>query len=68
MTGGTIEIHLDTKEGELLGVCDIKSTGDLNTWKEFQTKVKKVKGMHNVFFVFKGNGASLFNFDWWMFK
>ena len=68
LTGGKIEIHLDTKEGELLGVCDIKSTGDLNTWKEYKTKVKKVTGVHNVVFVFKGDGASLFNLDWWMFK
>lgn len=68
ISGGTIEIHLDTKEGEILGICDIKSTGDLNTWKEFQSKVKKVKGLHNVVFVFKGNGESLFNLDWWMFK
>lgn len=68
ITGGKIEIHLDTKEGELLGVCDIKSTGDLNTWKEYKTKVKKVTGVHNVVFVFKGDGASLFNLDWWIFK
>ncbi|MBF4470558.1 glycoside hydrolase family 43 protein [Flavobacterium sp. HJJ] len=66
--GGKIEIHLDTKEGELLGVCVIKSTGDLNTWKEFNAKVKKVKGLHNLFFVFKGNEKSMFNLDWWLFE
>jgi len=68
LIGGKIEIRLNDKEGELLGVCDIKSTGDLNGWKEFKTKVKKVTGVHNVVFVFKGDGASLFNLDWWMFK
>lgn len=68
LIGGKIEIHLDSKEGELLGVCDIKATGDLNTWKEYKTKVKKVTGVHNVVFVFKGDGASLFNLDWWMFQ
>ncbi|WP_348823136.1 glycoside hydrolase family 43 protein [Flavobacterium aestuarii] len=68
LSGGKIEIRLDNKEGKLLGVCDIKSTGDLNTWKEFKTKVEKIKGLHNVFFVFKGNGKSIFNLDWWRFE
>lgn len=68
LIGGKIEIRLNDKEGELLGICDIKGTGDLNSWKEFKTKVKKVTGVHNVVFVFKGDGASLFNLDWWMFQ
>lgn len=68
VVGGKIEIRLDDKEGKLLGICDIKSTGNLNTWKEFKTKVEKVNGLHNVFFVFKGNGKSIFNLDWWRFE
>ncbi|MDA6070641.1 glycoside hydrolase family 43 protein [Flavobacterium sp. AC] len=65
--GGKIEIRLDNKEGQIIGVCEIGSTGNLNTWKEFQCSVKKVKGLHSVFFIFKGNGESLFNLDWWKF-
>jgi arabinoxylan arabinofuranohydrolase len=68
ITGGKIEIHLDDKEGKLIGVCNIESTGDVNTWKEFNAKVEKVNGLHNVFFVFKGNEKSMFNLDWWTFK
>ena len=66
--GGRIEIHLDDKDGALLGVCDIKNTGSANNWKDFACKVKNVKGLHNVFFVFKGEGKSMFNLDWWTFK
>lgn len=68
VTGGKIEIRLDDKEGKLIGVCDIESTGNLNIWKEFMSKVEKVNGLHNVFFVFKGNEKSMFNIDWWRFK
>ncbi|WP_343706606.1 glycoside hydrolase family 43 protein [Flavobacterium sp.] len=65
--GGKIEIHLDDKDGPLLGVCDIKNTGSLDNWKDFTCKVKKVKGLHNIFFVFKGE-KSMFILDWWIFK
>jgi len=68
LKGGKIEIRLDDKDGQVIGVCDVGNTGDLNTWKEFECKVKKTKGVHNLFLVFKGNGESLFNLDWWKFK
>ncbi|WP_281310094.1 glycoside hydrolase family 43 protein [Flavobacterium flavigenum] len=64
---GKVEIRLDNKEGELIGTCDIKNTGNLDTWKVFKSKVKKVTGLHNVFFVFKGN-EKMFNLDWWKFE
>lgn len=31
------------------------------------TPVKNINGVHDVFFVFKGNN-DLFNFDWWKFN
>lgn len=68
LKGGKIEIRLNDKDGQVIGVCDVGHTGDLNTWKEFECKVKKTKGVHTLFLVFKGNGESLFNLDWWKFK
>lgn len=67
VSGGKIEIHLDDKDGTLLGVCDIKNTGSLDNWIDFTCKVNKIKGLHNIFFVFKGE-KSMFNLDWWIFK
>jgi hypothetical protein len=67
VAGGKIEIHLDNKEGELIGTCDIKNTGNLDVWKVFKSKVKKVTGLHTVFLVFKGN-EKMFNLDWWKFE
>lgn len=66
--GGSIEIHLGSFDGTLLGVCEVKNTGGWQKWKMRSTKVKKIEGVHDVYFVFKGSEDLLFNFDWWKFK
>jgi arabinoxylan arabinofuranohydrolase len=66
--GGKIEIHLDSVTGTLLGVCPVKNTGGWQDWDVQSCKVKKVKGVHDLFFVFKGAQGNLFNFDWWGFR
>jgi arabinoxylan arabinofuranohydrolase len=66
--GGQIEIRLGSIDGELLGVCEVKSTGGLQNWAVQSCKVKKTKGVHDLCFVFKGGDGQLFNFDWWQFK
>jgi len=32
------------------------------------TKVKKVKGVHNLYIVFRGGEGEFLNFDWWRFQ
>jgi hypothetical protein len=66
--GGKIEIHLDSLTGTLLGVCPVKNTGGWQNWNIQSCKVKKEKGIHDVYFVFKGDQGDLFNFDWWKFN
>lgn len=66
--GGKIEIRLNSKDGELLGTLDVNNTGGLNNWKTFSCKVNKVAGVHDLYFVFKGDNGELFNFDWWKFN
>jgi arabinoxylan arabinofuranohydrolase len=63
--GGSIEIRIGNVNGTLLGVCDIKNTGGWQNWKIQSTKIKKVTGIHDVYFVFRGGEGHLFNFDWW---
>jgi len=65
---GSIEIRIDDKDGELLGTLSLVSTGGEQTWQMQLTKIEKVKGVHDVFLVFKGEGGDLFNFDWWQLK
>jgi beta-xylosidase len=64
---GTIEIRIDSKDGKLLGTLQVKATGDDLSWKTQSCKVNAVKGIHDIFFVFKGGDGNLFNFDWWKF-
>ena len=68
ITGGKIEIRLDTKDGQLIGVCEIENSGSVDSWKTFTTMVEKVEGIHDLYFVFKGKKGELFNFDAWQFS
>lgn len=67
-SGGTIEIHADSLDGKLLATCAVNNTGGLQKWKTLTTKIKKTKGTHDLYFVFKGEDGNLFNFNWWQFK
>lgn len=66
--GGSIEIRIGGVEGELLGVCEVSSTGGFQNWAVQSCKVKKTKGVHDLYFVFKGGEGELFNFDFWQLK
>lgn len=66
--GGKVEIRIDDKEGRLLGTLEVTSTGGNQIWKTVSCKVDKIKGVHDLYFVFKGSEGNLFNFDWWKFQ
>lgn len=66
--GGKIEIRIGSIDGELLGICEVKNTGSFQNWAVQSCKVKKAKGVHDLYFVFKGGEGKLFNFDWWSLK
>ena len=63
LRGGKIEIRLDNRDGILLGVCEI-APSCLKRWTKFATKVKKVKGVHDLYLIFKGAEGELFNSVW----
>lgn len=60
-----IEIHIDSRNGDLLGVLDVESTGDSLNWATQSTNINEAKGLHDVYLVFNGTKSNLFNFDWW---
>ncbi|OKS85871.1 glycoside hydrolase family 43 protein [Mucilaginibacter polytrichastri] len=66
--GANIEIHVDSLKGALLGICPVKNTGGWQTWVSQICSVKKVKGVHDIYLVFKGSDGPLFNFNWWKFS
>lgn len=65
---GTIELHLDEKDGPLLGTLTVKGTGDWDTYAQYTTNVESVAGVHDLYMVFKGGEGELFKFDYWSFK
>ena len=67
--GGNIEIRLDKLDGTLVGTLAVPNTGGWETWKTQTTAITDAKGVHDVFFVFKGAATgNLFNYDNWQFE
>lgn len=62
--GGRIELHTDEIDGPLLGTIEIKASGEGDIWKTITIPVNNIKGIHDLYFVFRGE-KELFNFDWW---
>jgi arabinoxylan arabinofuranohydrolase len=65
--GGKIEIHSDTIDGPIIATVNVNTSGEGDNWRMVSAPVNKIKGVHDVFFVFRGE-KDLFNFDWWRFK
>ncbi len=64
--GGQIEVRIDNRDGEVIATLDVPVTGGPENWVTISADVKKVRGIHDVYFTFKGNRNNpLFNFDWW---
>jgi len=69
MDGGSIELHLDSVEGPVIGTLAVSSTGGLEAWRSETTAVHGASGTHDLVFVFEGKGGGeLFNFDYWKFN
>lgn len=65
--GGFIEIRLDSLDGQLAGTLSVSNTKGWHLWETRQTKIERIKGVHDVYLIFKGVEGELFNFDWWKF-
>lgn len=63
--GGTIEVHLDKKDGEKIAQLNVPSTN--NAWSELETEASYITGIHDVFITFSGQNRDMFDFDYWYF-
>ena len=70
LQGGTIEVHVDKMDGDLVAILEVPHTGGWEKWQTLSTPlIKSITGKHDLYFVFKGNkGGKLFTFDWWKFE
>jgi cytochrome c len=72
-SGGEIEVRLDNPDGPLISTVEIPAgiAKDSQSWKEFRSDLIESKGLHDLYFVFKGQGEkkqNLFNLDWICFS
>lgn len=66
--GGQIELRLDNPDGELIGTLTVPCIGDWDLWKEVTTDITGATGIHDLYFIFKGEASGdLFKVDYWRF-
>lgn len=65
--GGSIELHLDSANGTLLGTCAVPTTGGAQKWQTVTCNVSGATGLHDLFLVFKGGAGALFSVNYWQF-
>jgi alpha-L-fucosidase len=63
--GKSFQIRLDSTTGTLIGTFTVASTGSFSTYKEQQTNISTVTGVHNLFLAFPQ--AAVANIDWFTF-
>ena len=67
-SGGSIELHLESLTGTMIGTCAVASTGGAQTWATQTCTVTSTTGVHDLFLKFTGSGTgNLFTFNWWRF-
>lgn len=65
--GGIIEVRIDKINGPIIASIKVFPQGEGGKWKTITSPIKKVKGIHDIYFIFKGE-KDLFYFDWWKFN
>ena len=63
----TVTLRIDGQNGPVIGTLDISSTGSVDTYSTFTAKVKKPKGVHDLFICFS-NVSGDTRLDWWQFR
>lgn len=66
---GSVEItlRLDNQDGPAIGTLQIAGTGSADNYQSFTTKVKKAKGIHDLYICF-GKTQGDVHLDYWQFQ
>ncbi len=62
-----VTLRLDHLEGPVVATLNIKSTGSLEKYRSFSTKVKNASGVHHLYICFSKVEGDV-RLDWWKFK
>jgi glucosylceramidase len=65
--GGTLEFHLDSAAGPLVGFVTVPVTGGWQKWTTVTGTVSGASGLHDLYAVFKGT-TDIGNVNWFQFK
>jgi arabinoxylan arabinofuranohydrolase len=65
--GGSIELHLDSPGGALIGTCTVPDTGGAQSWALATCPVSGATGVHDLYLQFLGDSPLLFSVDYWQF-
>lgn len=61
-----MEVRLDSKDGPLMTTIKVPRTGGGERWRLVETEIPKVKGIHDLYFIFTGKvPKDLAYFDYW---
>lgn len=69
--GITIEVHIDSESGPLIGTADLGVGKGFDQWKQVSAAIKATEGVRDLYIVTKGNGGkerSIVNIDWIQFE
>lgn len=67
--GVTMEVRLDSPQGDLLTTVNVPMTGGDDRWALVSSDVANVSGVHDLYFVCKGRKPGrLMYFDYWLFQ
>jgi hypothetical protein len=67
--GGTIELHLNSTTGTLIGTLPVNYTGGWGNWRTESTNISGATGVNDLYLVFKGPAnTNLFKLDYWKFE
>ena len=63
----SVTLHIDSKEGPVIGTATVTQTGSVDKYKSFKTKVQGATGVHDLYLSFDDNSGET-RLDWWTFK
>ncbi len=67
-TGGKIHVYKGSMTGEPLLTVDVDNTGGATTWKNVEASFKKIRGVHDLYFVFDLEAGQTLNLNKWKLK
>lgn len=65
--GAKIRVRIDSADGPFIGTLPVKATG-AGYYTQQSCRLDKVKGVHDLYLTFEGDGNDLLDIDYWEFK